>query len=131
MKIIRKDIMRNGTKIQLEDWSDHNTPDYPDLHGLTIGAYPIAINSGAYGLVCSGQAFRLHIATNNFANYSSDDVAADYEALVNGTKSLEDLSAHFWNGDKDKWYLGMFTPGTNEWYDAQIRYQLKGGAEEK
>lgn len=82
MKIIRKDVMRNGTKIQLEDWTDHNTPDFPDLHGLTIGAYPIAINSGAYGLVCSGQAFRLHIATNNFSNYSSDDVAADYHTSL-------------------------------------------------
>ena len=25
----------------------------------------------------------------------------------NGIKSLEDLAAHFWNGEKDMWYLGM------------------------
>ena len=35
------------------------------------------------------------------------DVRADFEALKSGKKSLEDLAAHFWNGKKDMWYLGM------------------------
>ena len=31
----------------------------------------------------------------------------DFEALKSGIKSLEDLATHFWNGEKDMWYLGM------------------------
>ncbi len=46
MEIIERVIMPNGTEIQLEDWGSHNTPEYPDLYGLTIGAYPIAKNTG-------------------------------------------------------------------------------------
>lgn len=122
MKIIRKDTMKNGTVIQLEDWREDNTPEFPDLHGLAIGAYPIAKNSGAYGFVRAGEPFRLHIATNVYANYHCEDVLADYEALVSGQKSLEDLSAHFWNNTKDRWYMGMIAPYTDEWYEAQKRY---------
>lgn len=121
MKIIRKDVMPNGTNIQLEDWSVDNTEEHPDLHGLTIGAYPTAINATSYW-IRSGETFRLSIAMNNYAHYSNDDVAADYEALIKGQKSLEDLANHFWNGDLDKWILGMFTPGTTEWSDARNRY---------
>lgn len=40
MRILEKTIIPDGTPIQLEDWSDHNTPYYPDLYGLMIGAYP-------------------------------------------------------------------------------------------
>lgn len=124
MKIIRKDTMPNGVKIQLEDWSEHNTQEYPAIYGLNIGAYPIAINSGSYGLVHSGDRFRLSISMNNYCNYNNDNVRADYEALVSGEKSLQDLAAHFWNGDKDKWYLGMFKPDTDEWYEARNRYGI-------
>lgn len=120
MKIIRKDTMPNGVKIQLEDWSK----EYPDLFGLQIGAYPIAKNSGKYGFTLSGDRFRLTIATNTYDDYTNADVTADYEALVNGQKSLEDLAAHFWNGEKDKWYLGMFKPDTDEWYEARSRYGI-------
>lgn len=45
MKILKKATMPNGTEIQLEDWSDTNTAECPDLYGLTIGAYPTAKNS--------------------------------------------------------------------------------------
>ena len=40
MKILEKTVMPDGTPIQLEDWSDRNTPEYPNLYGLMIGAYP-------------------------------------------------------------------------------------------
>lgn len=115
MRIIKKGIMPNGTKIQLEEWSDS---------GLVIGAYPVAKNSGSYGFVIAGRTFRLTIAESSFTNYLCEDVVADYDALVCGKKTLEDLAAHFWNGDKDKWYLGMFTPCTDEWYESQLKYQL-------
>jgi hypothetical protein len=107
MKILEKSTMPDGTKIQLEDWSEHNTEEYPDLYGLTIGAYPIAKNTGKYEWVKGGRTFRLSISKNKYSGYTNDNVKADFEALKNGEKKLEDLSAHFWYGEKDAWYLGM------------------------
>lgn len=127
MKIIRKDTMPNGVKIQLEDWSEHNTEEYPDLYGLTIAAYPIARNSGTYGIIHAHECFRLQISANIYANYSNANVSADYDKLVSGQKTLQDLAPHFWNGKKDEWYLGMIEPGTDEWYKANIRYGIKCG----
>lgn len=103
MKTIERATIPDGTEIQLEDWSE----DFPGVCGLTIGAYPIAKNTGKYGWIRSGESFRIHISQNKYTGYSNDDVRADFEALKNGTKALEDLSAHFWNREKDMWYLGM------------------------
>ena len=107
MKIIERVTMPDGTEILLEDWSDKNTKQFPDLYGLTIGAYPIAKNTGKYGWIRSGESFRINISQNKYTGYSNDDVRKDFEALKNGTKSLEDLAAYFWNREKDMWYLGM------------------------
>lgn len=107
MKIIEHAITPDGTEINLEDWSHDNSEKFPDLYELTIAAYPIAKNSGAYDWVRKGQPFRLTISQNKFQNYSNEAVMADFEALKNGTKILEDLASHFWNGEKDMWYLGM------------------------
>lgn len=115
MQIIRKDTMPNGVKIQLEDWGKA---------GLAIGAYPVAMNSGKYGWVLQHRTFRLHIHEDASAGYTNLDVTADYERLVSGEKKIEDLSAHFWNGEKDKWFLGMFPPGTDEWWNASRRYGI-------
>ena len=38
MKILEKATTPSGIEIQLEDWSDKNTVEYPDLYGLNIGA---------------------------------------------------------------------------------------------
>lgn len=43
MKTIERAIMSDGTTIYLEDWSDKNTEEFPDLYGLTIAAYPVAM----------------------------------------------------------------------------------------
>lgn len=107
MEIIERAVMPNGTEIQLEDWSSQNTLEYPNLYGLTIGAYPIAKNTGRGRWVESGERFRLTISYNNHSGYSNDDVKADFTALKNGKKHLEDLAARFWNGKKDMYYLGM------------------------
>lgn len=107
MKILEKAITPDGIEIQLEDWREHNTKDYPNLHGCTIGAYPMAKNSGEYKWVESGETFRLSIPTNNYAGYTSAMVLDDFEALRNGKKKLEDLAEHFGNGLKDMYYLGM------------------------
>lgn len=106
MKVIEYATMPDGTQICLEDWSEKNTEQFPDSYGLTIGAYPIAKNTGKYWIQ-GGKSFRLTISQNKYQNYSNDDVRADFEALKNGTKLLEDLAAHFWNKEKDMWYLGM------------------------
>lgn len=41
-KIIDKAVLSDGTKIQLEDWHENNTTNYPELYGYTIAAYPVA-----------------------------------------------------------------------------------------
>lgn len=107
MKVIERATMPDGTEILLEDWSDKNTEQFPDLYRLAIGAYPTAKNTGKYRWIRSGETFRLYIPQNKYTGYFNDDVRADFEALKNGTKSLEDLAAHFWYGEKDMWYLGM------------------------
>lgn len=107
MKVIEKAIMPDGTEIQLEDWSEHNSEEYPSLHGLQIGAYPIAKHTGKYRFIEDREKFRLTIAMNQYSGYLNKDVRTDFEALRNGEKQLEDLASHFWNGEKDMWYLGM------------------------
>lgn len=107
MKVIEHATMPDGTEIQLEDRSDKNTQQFSDLYGLTIAAYPIAKNTGKYGWIRSGETFRISISQNKYTGYFNEDVRADFEALKNGTKSLKDLAEHFWNGEKDMWYLGM------------------------
>ena len=110
MKTIERATIPDGTEIYLEDWSDKNTEQFPDLYGLQIGAYPIAKNTGKYGWIRSGEKFRISISQNKYTGCSNDDVRADFEALKSGEKKLEDLAAHFWNGEKDMWYLGMDVP---------------------
>lgn len=109
MKVLEKAILKDGTPIQLEDWSEHNTTEFPNLYGLQIGAYPIAQRTGKYRWIESGDRFRLTIDCNYYMNYTNENVLEDYRALINGEKSLQDLADHFWNGEKDKWYLGMET----------------------
>lgn len=103
MKVLENAVMPNGTEIILEDWSEK----YHDTLSLAIGAYPIAKNTGKYGWVKNNESFRISIHSNDYRNYTDDDVRADFEALKNGEKKLEDLSEYFWNGEKDMWYLGM------------------------
>lgn len=109
MKVIERATMPNGTEIQLEDWHEHNTSEYPILYGYTIGAYPVAQRTGKYRWVESGDKFRLSISVNNYNNYTDENVLSDYECLKSGEMVLEDLCNHFLNGEKDKWYLGMQT----------------------
>ena len=107
MKVIERATMPDGTEILLEDWSDKNTEQFPDLYGLMIGAYPIAKNTGKYGWIQSGEPYRISISQNKYTDCSNDNILEDFEALKNGTKTLKDLAAYFWNGEKDMWYLGM------------------------
>ena len=64
MKVIERTTMPDGTKIQLEDWSDKNTKEFPDLYGLQIGAYPIRKGYckwlGWFGKPAKRSAFQFH-----------------------------------------------------------------------
>ena len=105
MKILEKATLKNGVKIQIEDWSEHNTPDYPNLHGLVIGAYPVAKND--FRFVKKNDTFRIDIPKSTYNNYTNADVKADFEALKNGVKSIEDLSNHFHHAKIDMYILGL------------------------
>lgn len=107
MKILERAVMPDGTEILLEDWKEHNTKEYPNLYGLCIAAYPIAKNTSKYKWIESGSEFRLHIPMNEYKDYTNEKVKLDFESLKDGTKTLHDLSDHFYNGEKDMWYLGM------------------------
>lgn len=96
MQTIDRAVMADGTKIQLEDWHSENSEEYPDLHGYTISAYPIAKNTSRFGWIIKGEKFRLAIARNEYANYTDDMVLADYEALKNGANPVTD-----WDGNED------------------------------
>ena len=106
MKVLERAKTPDGIDIQLEDWSDGNTEEFPDLYGFDIGAYPIAQCTGKW-FVEGGKTFRLTIAQNKYIGYTNEMVKADYEALKTGEKTLQDLAPYFWNHEKDMWYLGM------------------------
>ena len=107
MRIIDRAVLSDGTKIQLEDWHELNTPEFPKLYGYTIAAYPKAKNTGRYGWVKVNEIFKLQISRNEYHGYTDNMVLADYEALKNGTKTLADLREHFWYREKDEFYLGL------------------------
>jgi methylmalonyl-CoA mutase N-terminal domain/subunit len=113
MKVIERAVTPDGVEIQLEDWSEHNSTEYPELYGLTIGAYPTAQRTGKSRLVEGGRTFRLTIANNAYAGYTNEQVKTDFESLKTGKKVLGDLSTRFWYGEKDMWYLGMAVPNNN------------------
>ena len=99
MKVMMKGVLPDGTRVQLEEWSVDN------IH-LMIAAYPIAQRTRS----CwqrGGERFRLQISENQYTGYTNEMVEADYFALLSGKKSLCDLAERFWNGERDKWCLGM------------------------
>lgn len=95
MNIIERAKTKSNIEIMLEEWDS----------GLQIGAYPIAKDCTNW--VRAGETFRLTISSNKYQNYFDEDVKADFEALKNGTKTLADLSKHFWYGERDKKLLGI------------------------
>lgn len=104
-KILRRDVLPDGTKIQLEDWSPCNTKEFPNLYGYTIGAYPIA--KGDTWFIRRGKTFRLTISHNPYADYTGDKILQDYDDLLNGNKTLEDLAEHYYDTTKAKYLMGI------------------------
>lgn len=101
MKVLERSVMPNGIKIQLEDWKEV----YPNsTKTISIGAYPIAKNESYF--VKRNENFRLTLSRN----FSSDDeVRIIFESLIGGFLTLEELSDHYRDGDKDRYYMGLIT----------------------
>lgn len=74
MIILECATMPNGTEIQLEDWSNKNTKEFPDFYGLQIHAYPIQEKFGKYqkGYHEPNSKFLLLIAMNQYTGYRND-----------------------------------------------------------
>ncbi|HAU84617.1 MAG TPA: hypothetical protein DCW90_03640 [Lachnospiraceae bacterium] len=100
MKVIEKAKTPEGIDIQLEDWTE-NYPNHYD-----IAAYPTAKRDGKY-FIHLGERFRLQISTNKYQRYMAQTLFRDFECLKSGEKKLEDLAEHYYNGDNDKWYMGL------------------------
>ena len=91
MEVLKRSTTPQGVKILLEHW--------PECGHYTIGAYPIARNTGRYGWTQRGRHFRLTIKTDN--------PQSDFEALETGSRKLEDMENQYWNGEKDRYYMGL------------------------
>lgn len=92
MEILSRSTTPDGIKLNLEEWPD----------GYLIGAYPIAKNGN--GWIEPNHTFRLTLTPRN-----GEDMFAVFEVLKSGDITIENLSSMFWNGDKDKYYLGIET----------------------
>ena len=101
MVVLERGVMPDGTEIQLENWKDILADG-----NLSIAAYPIAKRPAGYTIE-KGKRFRLQISANKYSNYSNEMVKADYFALIEGKKQLEDLSGHFYYLNRDMYALGM------------------------
>lgn len=93
MRIINKAVMPDGTKIQLEDWSD----DYPFYAPCAhIAAYPMSrfskVRVKGWEYPKRGNNFRLnfYFDTNNSAELA-------FLSLVNGKNGLKDFSEYVEN----------------------------------
>lgn len=101
MVVLERGIMPDGTKIQLENWRNTFGDD-----NLGIAAYPVAKRSVGW-FAEKGKHFRLQISANKYFNYFNEMVNADYLALIEGKKRLEDLNEHFDYLNRDMYALGM------------------------
>lgn len=99
MHVLERAKTPEGIDIQIEDWSE----DYSFCNILSIAAYPKAKNTPKYRWIEGGKTFRLGI-TRFFNN---EEVYQAFHDLVNGTKQLTEFAGQFYNGNKDKFYMGL------------------------
>ncbi len=101
MVVRKRGVMPDGTQIQIEDWKN----DYPNVvKTISIAAYPKAKNTGTHQWVKKGETFRLELSRE----FKTDEFVENlYEKLISGRISLEDLDKHYYNGDDDRFYMGL------------------------
>lgn len=102
MVVLKRGVMPDGTKIQLENWKDILGDD-----NLSIAAYPVAKRTDGY-FCKEGEHFRLEIISSQYFHYSNEMVKSDYFALIEGKKRLEDLYEHFYYRKRYMYRLGMY-----------------------
>jgi len=97
MKVLERATMPDGTKIQIEDW----TEDYTCFDTLSIAAYPRSerLPRSRKSWVVPGEEFRVSI--DKFKR--NKDTEQAFEALRNGTKAVKDFADYFW----DPWHIEM------------------------
>lgn len=90
MRIVNKGVMPDGTKIQLEDWSE----DYPFYAPVAhIAAYPIAKESrDRAGVWCYPERRKPFRLSFYFGMDTSAELA--FLSLLDGEKGLADFSAY-------------------------------------
>ncbi len=104
-KILKRAIMPDGTKIQIEDWKEV----FPNIFKtIIIAAYPISKHDNYKGFATypkRGQTFRLALENG----WTCDaNVYEKFDELVRGNFTLEELSEHFKNDNHDyEYFLGM------------------------
>lgn len=109
MKVVEKSVMPDGTKIQIEDWRE-DCPEFQQT--ISIAAYPISKHTGKWKWIREGEVFRLSL-DRNFVN--SAEVKEVFKMLESGEFELEDLAAHFHDGLKAQWYLGIIEKLHPDW----------------
>lgn len=84
LDILKVDYMKDGTKIQVEDWS--NDYDFMPVNG-TLAAYPVSKANGEGQFAPRvGKTFRMSF------NFDSEiDTKQSFDELLNGSKSLSCL----------------------------------------
>lgn len=99
MTVLERTKMPDGTEIQLENWKE----DYPHIFDtLSIGAYPKAKQSRWW--IRKGEPYRLDLARG----FTSDEsVRETFNCLELGAITLEELDKHYWNGNRDRFYMGL------------------------
>lgn len=84
MKVLKRDVLKDGTEIQIEDWSQ----DYDFItYGSSLVAYAKSKNSlnGDFSPKVN-QVYRFEF---NFTNYIDTEIA--YQELLNGSKNIIDF----------------------------------------
>lgn len=92
MTIIDRATTPDGIKIQMEKTSGV----------LQIGAYPLTKRGSKYGIIQQNRPYRLTLVP-----VDADEAHEVYEALKSGEKTIEDLSRLFYEGERDKFFMGM------------------------
>ena len=98
-KILERAVTPDGINIQIEDW----TEIYPDTYkAYNIGCYPVAKQTGRYGLIKKGDKFRCNI--ENFTDNAK--VKEVFELLKSGEKTIYDFEKNIIDL-KYRYYLGL------------------------
>lgn len=97
-RIVERAVMPDGTKIQIEDWSEV----YPGTYDIPlIAAYPKSKRDATWWK--KGESFRLELS-QDFT--STEEVQEVFKQLLCGSVTLEKLEKHYID-DKARYYMDI------------------------